>query len=67
MSKHKRDDAQLWWNAYMTFHMADTLYDMYSPEDAQPVRRAFLKASASHSQTLAMHQAAQNSLIQNPV
>ena len=65
--RHKKDVAQVWWNAYMSFHADATLYDMYSPEHGKPVRRAFLKASASHSQTLAMHVAAKNVLEEMPV
>ena len=50
----------------MTFHVADTLYDMYS-QDAKPIRRAFLRAVPSHSQTLALHIAAEHTLKQTPV
>lgn len=67
VKRHKRGLAQGWWNAYMTFHTENTLYDMYSAEFGRPVRRAFLKANASHSQTLALHIAAKNTLEQTPV
>ena len=67
VKRHKKGLAHGWWNSYMTFHAEKTLYDMYSPEFGTPVRRAFLKANASHSQTLALHIAAKNALEETPV
>ena len=56
--KTRRNLVKGWWTSYMEYHNPNTIYDMYSPDDFKPVRRAFLKASPMHALSLAMQMAA---------
>ena len=63
----KMDIARTWWASYIEFHYPQTLYDMYSKETGLPVRRAFLKASPTHSVTISMYLAANQAICGLPV
>ena len=56
-NKQQTTLAKQWWHRYQDFHTNSTLYNLYTPDNLVPVRRAFIKGSVAHSLTLAMHMA----------
>ena len=61
--RYQYETADTWWTLYEDFHSANTIYDMYTPENMTPVRRAFVQSQPSHSLSLAMYQAATHGLL----
>ena len=63
----KKDVAKGWWASYTEFHKPKILYDIYSSENKEPISRAFLKSTPTHSVTISMYMSARHLINQLPV
>jgi hypothetical protein len=55
---YKTEEAKKWWEYYGLFEKHSTLYNIYTPMNMKPVRRAFLQSCSGHSLSMAMFIAA---------